>query len=102
MAENCNLHPQAEMGTRQMGNVGFVCFGEVNTPFERLQIKHDAALKSLRTLAANFVDGGIVIDDPAYETADKAIALLKAEQFDSGNATAWSFLENSIELQVIR
>ena len=43
MAENCNLHPQAEMGTRQMGNVGFVCFGEVNTPFERLQIKHDAA-----------------------------------------------------------
>ena len=83
MAENCNLHPQAEMGTRQMGNVGFVCFGEVNTPFERLQIKHDAALKSLRTLAANFVDGGIVIDDPAYETADKAIALLKAEQFDS-------------------
>ena len=55
MAENCNLHPQAEMGTRQMGNVGFVCFGEVNTPFERLQIKHDAALKSLRTLAANFV-----------------------------------------------
>ena len=25
-------------------NVGFVCFGEVNTPIERLQMKHDEAL----------------------------------------------------------
>ena len=27
--------------------VGFVCFGEINTPFARLQIKHDAALAAL-------------------------------------------------------
>lgn len=29
-------------------NVGFVCFGEVNTPIERLQMKHDEALGVLR------------------------------------------------------
>ena len=28
--------------------VGFVCFGEVNTPIERLRMKHDEALAVLQ------------------------------------------------------
>ena len=62
-----------------MKQIGFVCFGEVNTPFERLAIKHDGALKTLGALEDSAVfDAGIVIDDPAYETADAAIAKLSA------------------------
>ena len=62
-----------------MKQIGFVCFGEVNTPFERLVIKHDGALAALGTLGdAVLHDAGIVIDDSAYETADAAIAKLSA------------------------
>jgi len=62
-----------------MKQIGFVCFGEVNTPFERLVIKHDGALKTLGALEdATVFDAGIVIDDPAYETADAAVAKLLA------------------------
>ena len=56
--------------------IGFVCFGEVNTPIERLQMKHDEALAALSAKAENVVDGGLVIDDPSYETADTAYAKL--------------------------
>ena len=56
--------------------IGFVCFGEVNTPFERIQLKHDEALQTLQEKYAGIVDGGIVIDDPAYKTADAAITKL--------------------------
>ncbi len=56
--------------------IGFICCGEVNTPFERIQLKHDEALQALQANYANIVDGGIVIDDPAYETADAAVAKL--------------------------
>ncbi len=52
--------------------IGFVCFGEVNTPIERLQMKHDEALKALQARYADVVDGGLVIDDPEYKTADTA------------------------------
>ena len=55
-------------------NIAFVCFGEVNTPIERLQMKHDEALAALREQVGEVVDGGLVIDDPAYETADAAYA----------------------------
>ena len=62
-----------------MKQIGFVCFGEVNTPFERLVIKHDGALRALAALEdAVLHDAGIVIDDPAYETADAAISKLSA------------------------
>ena len=54
--------------------IGFVCFGEVNTPIEKLQEKHDEALKQLSNVVDGVVDGGLVIDDPAYETADAAYA----------------------------
>ena len=58
-------------------NVGFVCFGEVNTPIERLNLKHDEALSALAPLGYTLLDGGLVIDDPAYETADAAVEKLK-------------------------
>ncbi len=58
--------------------VAFVCFGEVNTPYERLVLKHDAALRSLEALDAEIIDAGIVIDDPAYQAADEAVAQLNA------------------------
>jgi L-fucose isomerase-like protein len=65
--------------------LGFVCFGEVNTPFERLEILHDEALQQLKelkeTLPANdeqeIIDAGIVIDDPAYNTATEALKKLE-------------------------
>ena len=56
--------------------IGFVCFGEVNTPIERLRMKHDEALAALQAVEEHVVDGGLVIDDPAYETADAAYAKL--------------------------
>ena len=55
-----------------MNKIGFVCFGEVNTPIERLQMKHDEALAALQEKVAGVIDGGLVIDDPVYETADAA------------------------------
>ena len=56
--------------------IGFVCFGEVNTPIDRLNMKHDEALAALQARVEGVVDGGLVIDDPAYETADAAYAKL--------------------------
>ncbi|MDR0710614.1 MAG: hypothetical protein LBF77_11175, partial [Spirochaetaceae bacterium] len=64
------------------GKSGFVCFGEVNTPFERLQILHDEALKTLKTLDVDILDAGIVIDDPEYKTADAALRLLEHASMD--------------------
>lgn len=63
--------------------VGMVTFGEVNTPFERLQIKHDEAVRDLGSLDIDLIDAGIVIDDPAYKTADAAITRLKGMEFSS-------------------
>jgi len=66
-----------------MKQIGFVCFGEVNTPFERLAIKHDGALKTLGALEnTQITDAGIVIDDPSYQTADAAISKLAGGEPD--------------------
>jgi hypothetical protein len=66
-----------------MKKIGLVCFGEVNTPYERLVIKHDHALKTLQEgVTGKVCDAGIVIDDPAYETADAAIEKLRAADAD--------------------
>jgi L-fucose isomerase-like protein len=65
-----------------MKEIGFVCFGEVNTPFERLRIKHDDARQTLGSLGGNVHDAGIVVDDAKYETADAAIAKLAAQELD--------------------
>ena len=59
-----------------MNKIGFICFGEVNTPIARLQLKHDEALAALQEKVEGVIDGGLVIDDPAYETADAAYAKL--------------------------
>ena len=65
-----------------MKKIGFVCFGEVNTPFERLKIKHDAALSTMNGVTGELYDAGIVIDDAAYATADAAITKLLAADAD--------------------
>ncbi|MBR4428498.1 MAG: hypothetical protein IKS78_04000, partial [Clostridia bacterium] len=61
--------------------VGYVCFGEVNTPIERLRMKHDEALDVLRGLGYDILDGGLVIDDEKYETADAALEKLSGADF---------------------
>lgn len=63
--------------------VGFVCFGEVNTPFHRLQEKHDRAVESLKGLEIDLVDAGIVIDDPQYAAADRAQAVLSKQNLNA-------------------
>jgi len=59
-----------------MNKIGFVCFGEINTPISRIELKHDHALKLLKTLDIEILDGGIVVDDSKYETANRAISLM--------------------------
>jgi L-arabinose isomerase len=62
--------------------IGFVCFGEVNTPYERLELLRDQALADLKAgLDVTVVDAGLVIDDVKYETADAAVAKLAAADF---------------------
>ena len=56
--------------------IGFVCFGEVNTPVERLRMKHDEALRVLSGLGYAPLDAGLVIDDDRYATADAAVEKL--------------------------
>lgn len=65
--------------------VGFVCFGEVNTPIERLQMKHDEALGVLTAMGYDLLDAGLVIDDEKYATADAA-----AESCAALICAAWS------------
>lgn len=62
--------------------VGFVCFGEINTPYDKLQIKHDEAIASITELNYDILDAGIVIDDFEYKTADSAVAKLKHFEMD--------------------
>ena len=57
--------------------IGFVCFGEVNTPIDRLNMKHDEGLGVIESMGYDVVDAGLVIDDPAYETADAAARKLQ-------------------------
>ena len=52
------------MKKKPENQVGFVCFGEINTPIERLYLKHDEAFKALSEKVANVTDCGLVIDDP--------------------------------------
>ena len=56
--------------------VGFVCFGEINTPFERLQLKHDEAFAALSEKVEGLIDAGVVIDDPEYKYAGAALEKL--------------------------
>ena len=65
-----------------MKEIGFVCFGEVNTPYERLVLMHDGAVETLKALGGDLLDAGVVIDDAKYETADAALDKLKARDLD--------------------
>ena len=56
--------------------IGFVCFGEVNTPIERLWMKHDEGLEVIKSQGYDVTDGGLVIDDSEYKTADAAVEKL--------------------------
>lgn len=62
--------------------MGFVCFGEVNTPMEVIVRKRDEALAALRAEALELLDGGVVTDDPGYHDADAAIARLRGREMD--------------------
>lgn len=53
--------------------IGFICFGEVNTPIERLNLKHDEGFKVITDLGYDVIDAGLVIDDAEYKTADSAV-----------------------------
>ena len=61
--------------------IAFVCFGEVNTPIDRLNMKHDEGLEVIKKLGYEVFDGGLVIDDPEYKTADAAIAKIADKDF---------------------
>jgi len=61
--------------------IAFCCFGEINTPIERLQMKHDEALGVLAAQGYDLIDAGLVIDDPEYKTADAALAKLQGQDF---------------------
>lgn len=63
--------------------IGFVCFGEVNTPIDRLTMKHDEALDVLKGMGYEVVDGGLVIDDPEYKTADTAIDRIRNAEMNA-------------------
>ncbi len=75
--------PQKE-GAFMNKKVGYVCFGEVNTPIEKLNEKHDATLALLKERFTDWdiLDAGLVIDDTEYKYADAAIDKLKAGEFD--------------------
>ena len=63
--------------------IAFVCFGEINTPIERLEMKHDEGLSVIKSLGYEVYDGGLVIDDPAYKTADAAIEKIIDKDFSA-------------------
>ena len=62
--------------------IGFVAFGEVNTPYEKLQELSSDALAALQAQGYEITDAGLVIDDVKYETADAAVAKLKGADMD--------------------
>ena len=66
-----------------MTKVAFLGFGEVNTPIERLEMKHDEGLEVIKSLNYDVIDGGLVIDDTEYKTADAAVAKLKGEDMSA-------------------
>ena len=63
--------------------IAFVCFGEVNTPIDRLNMKHDEGLEIIKNLGYDVIDGGLVIDDAEYKTADTAVEKIKSEDFSA-------------------
>ena len=50
--------------------IAFVCFGEINTPVDRLNLKHDEGLEVIKKLGYEVFDGVLVIDDAEYKTGE--------------------------------
>jgi L-arabinose isomerase len=63
--------------------IGFVGFGEVNSPRELIHSKCLNARTELQSLGLNVVGTGPVSDDPRGEDVARAIAELGGEQFDT-------------------
>lgn len=62
--------------------IGFVGFGEVNTPREVIETRCGEALRQIEALGYPVVSTAPVADDEAYEQANRAVAELQAERFD--------------------
>ena len=62
--------------------IGFVGFGEVNTPYEMIEAKCAAAKQRLKKRGYALADGGIVTDDEQRQRAAQAIERLESQQFD--------------------
>ena len=65
-----------------MIKIGFVGFGEINTPRELIERKVSKAKAALGEFGFSMVDGGIVSDDIPRQEAVLALDKLKAEPFD--------------------
>lgn len=62
--------------------LGFVGFGEVNTPKEVIERKCREALENLQTLDVEIFSTGPVSDDSGYIDADRAVSELSGHEFD--------------------
>ncbi|MBQ4322018.1 MAG: hypothetical protein IJC35_07240 [Oscillospiraceae bacterium] len=62
--------------------IGFVGFGEVNTPRDVVERKCAEALEVVKGLGYPVVSTAPVADDEAYEQANRAIEELRRERFD--------------------
>jgi L-arabinose isomerase len=71
-----NLYSPSRSVIIMKPKVGFVCFGEVNTPFEKLETLHNEAVTTLDAQGFELCDAGIVVDDAEYKTADMAVQKL--------------------------
>lgn len=65
-----------------MIKIGFVGFGEINTPRELIERKVSKAKAALQEAGFSMVDGGVVSDDIPRQEAVLALDKLKAESFD--------------------
>ena len=65
----------------EKSKIGFVCFGEVNTPKEVLNRKAAEALSCLRGLGYDVVSTAVVTDDKRYADANRAVSELKKQEF---------------------
>lgn len=63
--------------------VGFVGFGEVNSPKQLIESKCQTALKEVESLGILVVKTDIVTDDPDRVDVRRALADLKKEPFDT-------------------
>ncbi len=66
-----------------MAKIGFIGFGEVNTPPEFIKVRSAAAAQELRKRGLDVLEAPVVNDDPAGALSEAAIAALQGQQFDA-------------------